>query len=352
MLVREIDQQTGLSLAEGMISDKTAATALRADALDIALRCTKGKEADQLAVAHLADEQAELRRASLQFLSLGDSAFGPVPLLDGKLYLSVSNWSNEHSPIVVEPPQGLTAEMLKPLVENADEDTAALAQYQMILLGQHKYLKPVLEFWRRQHRQDNQWMRLAYRAIAVVNDIAELPTPARNLRQAAELRTQRVLLDDPYYGRPRAPQVPQGDPARTFGGRAIAGRWLCRPFACGIDTLRAPGTATMIDVFRGGLLASVLACSAGLSASMAAEPDRTAMVEVTGTATLRRPPDLLRLRIELTAKDTTMRGALEKLKDRGEAARLQLAKLARSKSRSILAIPASAPPAAPRRRWR
>ena len=73
------------------------------------------------------------------------------------------------------------------------------------------------------------------------------------------------------------------------------------------------------------LTVPVLALAATAFASAQVPPEGS--VSGTGTAVLKRPPEVLRVHVELTAKGKDLKEALAKLAERREAARLQLAGL-------------------------
>ena len=65
--------------------------------------------------------------------------------------------------------------MLEPMLSDSDPEVGGYAGYLMCLLGDRRGLDPIIHVWQ-SHRDDDTWRRLAYRAIAVVNDDSLTPT--------------------------------------------------------------------------------------------------------------------------------------------------------------------------------
>jgi uncharacterized protein YggE len=70
---------------------------------------------------------------------------------------------------------------------------------------------------------------------------------------------------------------------------------------------------------------SIVACAAAWTQDNLS--DRDGVVSGTGSAVIKRAPDRLRLQVDLLAKGKTLQEALGKLKDRRDAARMQLEKM-------------------------
>jgi hypothetical protein len=50
-----------------------------------------------------------------------------------------------------------------------------LGNYFLALLGEPRGLPALIQYWREQHAADKSWQRLVYRAIAALNDDAQVP---------------------------------------------------------------------------------------------------------------------------------------------------------------------------------
>jgi hypothetical protein len=78
-------------------------------------------------------------------------------------------------PIVPEAPKGLKIERVRPLLQDSDAKTAALAGYLLALLGEGDALPLVVTYWRTHAQDDIAWTRLVYRAITALNDDSQVP---------------------------------------------------------------------------------------------------------------------------------------------------------------------------------
>ena len=141
-----------------------------------------------------AGELDKLRKLAAEYLTLNSN--GLTYIRGGQLYLQ-SNMNNERyemtgrssgQAITVEPPKGITEEMLKPLLTDPEPRTAALAGYLMCTLGKREGLKPLLRYWQEHSRVEDDWQRLVYRAISVTGTDTVLPGNAASSKE----RTERV----------------------------------------------------------------------------------------------------------------------------------------------------------------
>jgi hypothetical protein len=79
------------------------------------------------------------------------------------------------TPIVPTPPASIAVEDVRPLAGDSDLEIAASAGYLLALRGEPDGLRPLLQYWRRQGQKHDEWQRLVYRAIAVVDDPQYIP---------------------------------------------------------------------------------------------------------------------------------------------------------------------------------
>src|SRR5262249_13980235 len=93
----------------------------------------------------------------------------------GKQELFQDRSRTSGQPIVPEPPRGLKAEMVRPLLDDPDPATAAGAGYLLALLGEERGLEPLLRYWREEVQTDESWRRLVYRALAALGDDRKVP---------------------------------------------------------------------------------------------------------------------------------------------------------------------------------
>ncbi|MDB5174042.1 MAG: trxA 4 [Phycisphaerales bacterium] len=162
--------------AKKICEDAKASAPLRLDGLHVLLLAQPAEEAERTATAAMAGDSPAARKMALSFLAMGGDALGQ---LHGSIYISYSirrTVSYNGKPAVLKAPEGLTAEKLTPFLQGADHQDAAYAGYLLCLMGNRDGLPPLLQQWREQQKQrSNQWDRLAYRAIAALDDDAQTP---------------------------------------------------------------------------------------------------------------------------------------------------------------------------------
>ena len=116
-----------------------------------------------------------MKKAALVYLANGPEA---VTQLRKSLYVSTSFPSTRYgsnTAVVLEPPRGLTAEALRPLLAGGDPADAACAGYLLCLLGDRAGLDPLVTYYREHGRQDHGLRRLVFRAVAAIGDDSLVP---------------------------------------------------------------------------------------------------------------------------------------------------------------------------------
>ena len=88
------------------------------------------------------------------------------------------------TPIVPKPPEGLQVSQLLPLLDDSDPAVAAEAGYLLALMGESRGLEPLLRYAQQQGKSDSPLQRLAYRAIAVLDDSNQIPLLKKDLRRS------------------------------------------------------------------------------------------------------------------------------------------------------------------------
>src|SRR5208283_3773791 len=78
------------------------------------------------------------------------------------------------TPIVPKPPEGLQAGQIAPLLNDSDPAVAAEAGYLLALMGESRGLAPLLRYAQQQGKSNSSVQRLAYRAIAVLDDSSQI----------------------------------------------------------------------------------------------------------------------------------------------------------------------------------
>ena len=79
------------------------------------------------------------------------------------------------APIVPKPPDGLQVSQILPLLDDSDPAVAAEAGYLLALMGESRGLEPLLRYAQQQGKSDSPLQRLAYRAIAALDDSNQIP---------------------------------------------------------------------------------------------------------------------------------------------------------------------------------
>lgn len=155
--------------AQKLLEDKSISDSLRRDALAIRLLAAEPDKALTEAVA--AAQVPATRTTAIRFLGGGSDALRS--LRNQAIYLdnsrSYTSW-NPGDKIDLNPPAGLTADMVRPVLSDPDEQTAAYAGYLLVLTGDPKGLEKLEPLWRKEGLNEDHWMRLVYRAVTKIND--------------------------------------------------------------------------------------------------------------------------------------------------------------------------------------
>lgn len=188
VLLASADRAQAAEAAASLAADETLSPALRRDAFHVFLVAESRGRADRAAVEALAPPDADRRRLALAHLARGPGRFTQ---LRGRFSLYVdddgpSGRVRDGLPIIPEAPPGLKPEHVRPLLKDADPETAAYAGYLLAVLREPEGLGPLLAYWRSQKEDKDEWDRLAYRAIAALDDAGQI----------AVLRDIRARLND------------------------------------------------------------------------------------------------------------------------------------------------------------
>ena len=178
------------------------------------------KEARKVSLAAIRGGDAIRKKLALKYLVLGGDALCSLStgLFFGGSITTTFEGRASGTPIVPKPPAGLTVADVRPLLADADPETAACAGYLLVLLDESDGMEPLLRQWREHGRGDDRWSRLVYRAIAVANDPRHVPVLREIYGKLQEYDMFRVLLDDPHYERPGDSQVPKTSARRGRRG--------------------------------------------------------------------------------------------------------------------------------------
>ena len=169
------DRELAYDRAKQLQADARASQALRDDAFQIALALAPKKAAVEHAVSGLADGNTARKKLALAMLV--QSRSGMMEQIRGYLGVRQANESlvrTSGQPIIPEPPKGLSAAQVEPLLSDPDPEVAAEAGYLLALLGQPRGIDPLLRRLHSADKDKEHWQWLAYRAIAALDDSSRL----------------------------------------------------------------------------------------------------------------------------------------------------------------------------------
>ncbi len=178
-LLFEADPKRAAKPADAMAADAALPASVREDAFRMLLLGEGGSAARDRAVKAIGGSDPAQRKLALQYLARGpytlmqlSTAFIWLQPADGSIG-SIIVSDRGGSP---KPPAGLTPDSLRPLITDADGEVAALAGYELALLGSADGLPQLLNYWRDDAEGDPDWRRLSYQAIAALDDDTLTPT--------------------------------------------------------------------------------------------------------------------------------------------------------------------------------
>lgn len=159
---------------------------LKSDALRVWLWSSPSEIATQRAIQLLESESQELAEIALAYLALGNEA---VDEMTGGIAIESHSSSYIHDvdsrtvgPIIPRPPQGMTEAMLERFYDSEDPHVLAQAGYFLTLFDNPQLLGALQAVWE-SAPDDTGYHRLAYRALARVNDPQTVPVLERIYQQ-------------------------------------------------------------------------------------------------------------------------------------------------------------------------
>lgn len=172
-LLLDADTTRAAEAARAILDNAETSAALRADAMQILLLALPARDAERSAVEALTGADAGLRPVAVRYLTHGRTG---VQSLRSSIWVSVINYNyNSNKDIKLDPPTGLTPEVLQPLLQDEQAEVAAGAAYLLALFKDRPALDTLLAYWREHAQTDDDWRRLAYRGVAAQEDSALLP---------------------------------------------------------------------------------------------------------------------------------------------------------------------------------
>jgi HEAT repeat protein len=180
IIMATVSNEEAAEAAGRLADDPQLSEALRLDAFQILLVVQTKKDAVQTVVAAMEKENAGRKKIALKYLALGP---GGMTILKEGFYLTPVSFADsttevgygDNKLIVPQPPKGLEARHIRPLINDPDPEIAVSAGYLLALLGEPDGMDVLLKYWKEQSKTNNQWARLVYRAIAVSDDPKYLP---------------------------------------------------------------------------------------------------------------------------------------------------------------------------------
>ncbi len=169
-----LDPSATAEAAQIVLDDPQAVDEFRCDALQILLLANPGEDAEKAAVKQLSSAGPRLRKLAIGFLCHGGENLRQ--LRGHGIYLQSArdygmHFSSEPEPIAA--PQGLTADMVRPWLQDPDPDVAADVAYLLATLGEPDGLKILIDRWR--NDRTGPYRVPVYRAIAVLDKESEVP---------------------------------------------------------------------------------------------------------------------------------------------------------------------------------
>ena len=169
-LLAYADPVETVRVAEKLQADTTVGAALRNDAFHVMLVTAPRKDAVRTAVDAISGKDSSRRKLALGYLVYGPSEFYSVRNTITVPMNSEGRSVRSGTPIVPKPPEGLPISQIVPLLDDPDPAVAAEAGYLLALMGESRGLEPLLRYAQQQGKADSPLQRLAYRAIAVLDD--------------------------------------------------------------------------------------------------------------------------------------------------------------------------------------
>jgi len=177
-LLTYADRDEAAEAAENLQADATVRIDVRDEAFVLLLALAPRLRAEEIAAATLSGKYTAKARqkAALAYFVHGPEQRhqrpdGIVFQLDREQVVS----SRSGVPIVPKPPSGLEVSQLLPLLHDVEWEVSGEAGYLLTLLGESQGLNPLLQYVDSQENTDRSLQRLAYRAIAALDDSSQIP---------------------------------------------------------------------------------------------------------------------------------------------------------------------------------
>ena len=174
-LLTYADPAEAAAAAEKLQADTAVSAALRTDAFQILLALSLPKEGARAAAAGLSGKDPARQTLALQYFVYGGNALSSVRRHERFHPIGGIFEPHERRTVVPKPPEGLHVSQLLRLLDDPQPAVAAEAGYLLALLGESRGLEPLLRYAQQQGKSNSQLQRLAYRAIAALDDSNQIP---------------------------------------------------------------------------------------------------------------------------------------------------------------------------------
>jgi len=185
--------------ATAVQDDPKSPADLRLIALKAMLLGGAPADAVPAAIKGLQSPEQAVKRMSLLYLSdgpgaLSDFGYGIYIYKSGQIVFS----SSEEGAIP-QPPKGLKADAVRPLVKDDDPDVAAGAGYLLALLGEGDGLDAVVRRWRSANADDMQWPLRVAAAISALDDPQKVPILEEIYKKLSGSRNETYTIRQFYW---------------------------------------------------------------------------------------------------------------------------------------------------------
>jgi len=180
LLQQQLDKDSVTEYVQQLVADDSQSDALRRDAFRILITSQTESDATAAAIEKIAGKESLFIPDALTALTTGRSQLASVA--DGRLpnataYQRLVNSTygantggEQTQAIFPKAPEGISQELLHPLLESSDSATAARAAYLLVLLNERDAFPVLYRYWKSSAHQNAAWSRLVYRAIAFLDD--------------------------------------------------------------------------------------------------------------------------------------------------------------------------------------
>ena len=179
--------------AAGLAGDPKLSASLRIEAFDIQFLLQSDEQAQKTAAGRAQGDRCRAETNRHQEPGAGarrspDAAERVLPLRSCE-DTGIESRRREGTPIVPRPPAGVAVEDVRPLAGDSDPEAAACAGYVLVLLGESDGMARLLQHWRQHEGGSDEWDKLVYRAIAVLDDPKYIPVLRQIHNKIAEANT-------------------------------------------------------------------------------------------------------------------------------------------------------------------